>query len=99
MSQTKLESISDAISQAIQDKNILPAEFHKMLKDMEKYRKLKEGIRRQNKAKVREITKKSDKNCLNKEEKKPRKIFYEKVAGTFFFIYFILFNLHLTSKD
>lgn len=41
---------------------------------MEKYCKLKEAIRRQREAKVRQIPKKSEKNCLNKEKRKARKI-------------------------
>ena len=48
---TNLGTISDAISKAIQDKNILPAEFHKILQNMENYCKLKEEIRRETKQK------------------------------------------------
>ena len=44
--QTELDSISDTILQAIQDENILPAEFYKKLQEMEKYHKLEEEIRR-----------------------------------------------------
>ena len=43
---------------------------------MEKYSKLKEQIRRQNKAKVRQITKEQQEELLEQERKK-RKIFYE----------------------
>ena len=52
--QVKLDSISDSISQAIQDESMSPAEYPKILQGMEKNRKLKEEIRRQNKAKVRQ---------------------------------------------
>ena len=46
---------------------------------MEKLRELKRtGIQRQNKAKVEEITKRQKKSFLNIEEKKAKKIFYEK---------------------
>ena len=55
MAQTKLYGISDAISQAIKDRKISPAEFDKLLQELEKYRKLKEEIRRENKAKLRQI--------------------------------------------
>ena len=48
---TNLGTISDAISKAIQDKNILPAESHKILQNMENYCKLKEEIRRETKQK------------------------------------------------
>ena len=43
---------------------------------MEKYSKLKEQIRRQNKATVRQITKEQQEELLEQERKK-RKIFYE----------------------
>ena len=55
LAQTKLYGISDAISQAIKYRKISPAEFHKLLQELEKYRKLKEEIRRENKAKLRQI--------------------------------------------
>ena len=41
LTQTKLGSISDAITQIIQDGTISPTEFHKILQEMQKYRKLK----------------------------------------------------------
>ena len=50
---TKLDCISDAMPKAIQDENILPAEFRKLLQEIEKYRKLKEKFRKQNNVKVR----------------------------------------------
>ena len=74
----KLNSISDAISKPILDENISPAEFHKILQMMKKYRKLKEKILRRNKAKVQKITKNKRKSFLSKEKKKRRKNFYEK---------------------
>ena len=45
LAQSKLDSISEAISQAIQDKNVSPTEFHKILQETENYRKLKADIR------------------------------------------------------
>ena len=42
---------------------------------MEKYRKLKADIRNQTKAKLNKPQRNSDKNYLNKEKKKVRKIF------------------------
>ena len=41
----------------MQDGDICPTEFHKVLQEVEKYRKLKADIRNQAKAKVKEITK------------------------------------------
>ena len=44
---SKLYSIADIISEAMQDGNISHAEFHKVLQEVEKYRKLKANIRNQ----------------------------------------------------
>ena len=57
LGQSKLDSIANIISQAMQDGDIYPTEFHKVLQEVEKYRKLKADIRNQAKAKVKEITK------------------------------------------
>ena len=41
----------------MQDGDISPTEFHKVLQEVEKYRKLNADIRNQAKAKIKEITK------------------------------------------
>ena len=51
------QSELDSIAQAMQDGDISPTEFHKVLQEVEKYCKLKADIRNQAKAKVKEITK------------------------------------------
>ena len=45
LAQSKLDSIADIISQAMQDGDISPAEYNKVLQEREKYRKLKADIR------------------------------------------------------
>ena len=75
LAQAKLDSITDIISQAVQDRDISPAEFHKVLQEREKYRKLKADIRNQAETKVKQITKEQREQ---KEEKKAKKVFYEK---------------------
>ena len=40
LAQSKLDSVANIISQAIQDGDISSIEFHKLLQDVEKYRKL-----------------------------------------------------------
>ena len=62
----------------MQDGDISPTEFHKVLLQVEKYRKLKADIRNEAKAKVKRLRKNSENNYLNKLEKKAKKIFYEK---------------------
>ena len=47
LAQSNLDSIADIILQAMQDGDISPIEFHKVLQEREKYRKLKADIRNQ----------------------------------------------------
>ena len=53
LAQSNLDSITNIISQAIQDGDISPTEFHKVLQRVEKYRKLKADIGNQAKAKYK----------------------------------------------
>ena len=57
LAQTKLDSMSNIISHTMQDGDISPNKFYKVLQEVENYRKLKADIRNQAKAKVKEITK------------------------------------------
>ena len=54
LAQSKLNSMADIISQAMQDGDISSIEFRKVLQEVEKYRKLKLNIRDQAKAKVKQ---------------------------------------------
>ena len=77
LAQSKLGSIANITSQAIQDGDTSPNEFHKVLQDVEKYCKLKGDIRNQAKAKNKKQNrsqKNNEKNYSNKEEKKVKKI-------------------------
>ena len=47
LAQSKLDRIVNIISQAMQDGDISPTEFHKVLQEVEKYRRLKADIRNQ----------------------------------------------------
>ena len=51
--QSKLDSIADIISQVMQGGDISSTEFHKVLQEVETYRKLKVDIRNQAKTKPR----------------------------------------------
>ena len=62
--QSKLDSIANIISQAMQDGDISFIEFHKVLQEIEKYRKIKADIRNQAKAKVKQITEKQREELL-----------------------------------
>ena len=72
LAQIKLDSISDIILQAMQSGDILSIQFHKVFEEQEKYLKLTVNIRNQAKIKLKQ--KISEKNCLNKEEKKVSRI-------------------------
>ena len=51
LAQTKLDRISNIISHTMEDGDISPTEFHKVLQEVEKYRRLKADIRNQAKPK------------------------------------------------
>ena len=59
----------------------MPAEFYKKLQEIEKYHKLKEEIRRQNKAQVRRITKEQREEFLEQRRKEDKEDFLQKIAG------------------
>ena len=67
--QSKLDSIADIISQAMQHGDISSTSVHKVLQEVEKYRKLKADIRNQAKAKVKEITKEQREELLEQGRK------------------------------
>ena len=75
LAKSKLDSKANIISQAMQDRNISSIKFHIALQQVEKYCKLKSNIRNQAKAKVNRLLKNSEKNYLNKEEKKGKEDF------------------------
>ena len=75
LAQSKLDSIANIISQAMQDGDIFPNDFHKVLQEVEKYRKVKADIRNQAKAKVKEITKKQQEEILEQGRKEGKEDF------------------------
>ena len=82
LDQRKLDSIANIISQAIQDGNISSIEFHKVLQEVEKYRKLKADIRNQARAKVRQIKKEQPGELLEQGRKESKEDFLPKIANT-----------------
>ena len=57
----------------MQDRDISPTEFHEVLQEVEKYRKLKADIRNQTKAKVKQIEKELREEIFEQGRKKGRK--------------------------
>ena len=56
----------------MRDEDVSPTEFHKVLQEVEKYRKLKADIRNQAKTKVKEITKEQQEEILEQARKESK---------------------------
>ena len=82
LAQSKLDSIANIILQAMQDEDASPAEFHKILQEVEKYRKIKADIRNQGKTKVKEITKEQRVELLEQGRKEGKEDFLRKISNT-----------------
>ena len=82
LAQSKLDSVADIISQAMQDGDISSIEFHKVLQEVEKYCKLKTDIRNKAKAKVKQITKEQREELLEQGRKEGKEDFLRKIANT-----------------
>ena len=82
LAQSKLDSITDIISLAMQDGDISQTEFHKVLQEVEKYRKLKADIRNQAKTKIKEITKEQREELLEQGRKEGKEDFLRKIANS-----------------
>ena len=78
LAQSKLDSIANIISQAIQDGDTSSTEFHKVLQEVEKYRKFKADIRNQAKAKLKEITKERREEILEQGRTESKEDFFTK---------------------
>ena len=81
LAQSKLDSVADIISQAMQEGAISSIEFHMVLQEVKKYRKLKANIRNQAKTKVRQITKEQPEEWLEQGRKEGKEHFSRKIAN------------------
>ena len=79
---SKLDSIANIISQAMEDGDISLTEFRKVLQEVEKYCKLKADIRNQSKAKVKDITKEQREEILEQGRKDGKEDILRKIANT-----------------
>ena len=80
LAQSKLDSIANIISQAMQNGDISATECNKILQEVEKYRKPKADIRNEAKAKVKEITKEQREEILEQGRKEGKEDFLRKIA-------------------
>ena len=81
LAQSKLGSIANIISQAVQDGDTSSTEFHKVLQEVGKYCKLKADIKNQAKAKVKQISKEQE-ELLEQGTKEGNKDFLRKITNT-----------------
>ena len=65
----------------MQDGDISSIEFHKVLKEVEKYRKLKADIRNLAKTKVRQITKKQREELLEPGRKESKENLLQRISN------------------
>ena len=82
LGQSKLNGIANIISQAKQDGDVSPTKFHKVLQEVEKYRKLKADSSNQAKAKVKQITKEQREELLEQGRKEGKEDFLRKITNT-----------------
>ena len=66
----------------MQDGDISPTEFYKVLQEVEKQRKLKADIRNQANTKVKQITKEQREELLEQGRKEGKEDFLQKLANT-----------------
>ena len=82
LAQSKLDNTANIISQAMQDGDISPIEFHKVFHEVEKYSKRKADIRNQAKARVTQITKEQREKILEQRRKENKDDFLREIANT-----------------
>ena len=82
LAQSNLDSIANIISQVMQDGYISSIEVHKVLQEVEKYRKLMNDIRNQVNAKVKQITKEQREKLLEQGRKEGTEGFLRKITNT-----------------
>ena len=66
----------------MQDRDISSIEFHKVLQEVEKYRKLKADISNLARTKVKQITKEQREELLEQGKKEGKEDFLRKIANT-----------------
>ena len=82
LAQSNLDSIANIISQVMPDGYLSSIEVHKVLQEVEKYRKLMSYIRNQVNAKVKQITKEQREKLLEQGRKEGTEDFLRKITNT-----------------
>ena len=79
LAQSKLANIANIISQTMQGGCISSIEFHKVLQEVEKYRKLTANSTNQAKTKVRQIEKEQGEELAEQRCKEAKRVLKEKL--------------------
>ena len=82
LAESKLDSVSDAVSQAIQDGDISPQEYQRILKEVDHYRQIKQQIRQKTKRATNAITEEQRQAILDQGRKEGREAFLQQVASS-----------------
>ena len=82
LAQGKLDSIANIISQAMQDGDSSPTEFHRILQEKEKYCKLKTDINNQAMTKLKKIMDEQWEKILEKGRKESEENILRKIGNT-----------------
>ena len=82
LAQSKLDSIFNIISQAMQDGDISPTELHRVLQEVEKYRKLKADIIKPSRGQGKADQERTARKILEQGRKEGMKDFLRKIANT-----------------
>ena len=82
LAESKLDSISDAVSQAIQDGDISPDEYQRILKEIEHYRQIKQQIRQKTKRVTDAINEEQRQAILDQGRKEGKEDFLRQIANT-----------------
>ncbi len=80
LAESKLDSISGLVSKSVEDASISHKEYQFILKEVEKYRVLKEQIRTKSKRVVDSITAEQRENILAQGRKEGKQAFLEQIA-------------------
>ena len=82
LAESKLDSISDVVSQAIQDGDISPDEYQRILKEIEHYRQIKQQIRQKTKRITNAINEEQRQAILDQGRKEGKEDFLRQIANT-----------------
>ena len=82
LAESKLDSISDLVSKAVEDANVSHEEYQFILKEKEHYRKMKEEIRAKSKKAAEKITAEQREEILKQGREEGKQSFLAQIAAS-----------------